>query len=39
LPARIDVRRLGHASLTTTDLARQIDYYTSVVGLILIARE
>jgi catechol-2,3-dioxygenase len=35
----IQVRRLGHATLTTPDIARQIDYYTEVVGLTLIARE
>jgi catechol 2,3-dioxygenase-like lactoylglutathione lyase family enzyme len=35
----IHVRRLGHATLTTPDIARQIAYYTEVVGLTLIARE
>ena len=31
----IQVRRLGHATLTTPDLDRQIAYYTEVVGLDL----
>ena len=35
----IQVRRLGHATLTTPDLDRQIAYYTEVVGLTLIERE
>ncbi len=35
----IDVRRLGHATLWTPDLERQIDYYTEVVGLQLIERD
>jgi catechol 2,3-dioxygenase-like lactoylglutathione lyase family enzyme len=35
----IQVRRLGHATLTTPDLDRQIDYYTEVVGLALIERD
>jgi catechol 2,3-dioxygenase-like lactoylglutathione lyase family enzyme len=34
----INVRRLGHATLTTPDIARQIAYYTEVVGLSLIER-
>ena len=34
----IDVRRLGHATLTTGDLGRQIAYYTEVVGLTLAER-
>ena len=34
----IDVRRLGHATLWTPDLERQIEYYTEVVGLQLIER-
>jgi catechol-2,3-dioxygenase len=29
------VRRLGHATLTTPDIDRQIAYYTEVVGLTL----
>src|SRR5262245_4833230 len=35
----IAVRRLGHATLTTSDIDRQIAYYTEVVGLTLVARE
>jgi catechol-2,3-dioxygenase len=35
----IAVRRLGHATLTTPDIERQVAYYTEVVGLTLIARE
>jgi catechol 2,3-dioxygenase-like lactoylglutathione lyase family enzyme len=35
----IDVRRLGHATLTTPDVERQVAYYTNVVGLGLVARE
>ena len=34
----IDVRRLGHATLWTPDIERQIEYYTEVVGLQLIER-
>src|SRR5512133_2627823 len=34
----IQVRRLGHATLTTPDLDRGIDYYTEIVGLPLIDR-
>ena len=34
----IKVRRLGHATLTTPDLDRQIAYYTEVVGLVLLER-
>jgi catechol 2,3-dioxygenase-like lactoylglutathione lyase family enzyme len=34
----INVRRLGHATLTTPDLERQVAYYTDVVGLVLIER-
>ena len=35
----ISVRRLGHATLTTPDLARQVAYYIEVVGLTLVERE
>jgi len=35
----IQVRRMGHATFDTTDLDKQIDYYTQVTGLSLIARE
>ena len=34
----INVRRLGHATLTTPDIDRQIAYYTEVVGLTLVER-
>ena len=34
-----DVRRLGHATLTTPDLDRQVAYYTEVVGLTLLERD
>jgi catechol 2,3-dioxygenase-like lactoylglutathione lyase family enzyme len=35
----IAVRRLGHATLTTPDLDRQVAYYTEVVGLTLLERD
>ena len=35
----IQVRRIGHATLETPDIDRQIDYFTSIVGLVLAARE
>jgi catechol 2,3-dioxygenase-like lactoylglutathione lyase family enzyme len=35
----IAVRRISHATYETPDLARQIDYYTQVIGLGLAARE
>src|SRR5262250_2568123 len=35
----ISVRRLGHATLTTPDLVRQVAYYTEVVGLTLLERD
>jgi catechol 2,3-dioxygenase-like lactoylglutathione lyase family enzyme len=34
----IGVKRLGHATLTSPDIERQIAYYTDVIGLTLIAR-
>ncbi|HEY7666186.1 MAG TPA: VOC family protein, partial [Xanthobacteraceae bacterium] len=34
----IEVRRLGHATLTTPDLDRQLAYYTEIVGLTVIER-
>ena len=34
----IQVRRLGHATLTTPDIERQIAYYTEIIGLTLIER-
>src|SRR5262245_37963406 len=35
----IAVRRLGHATLTTPDIGRQVAYYTEVVSHTLVARE
>src|SRR6478736_6388098 len=35
----LQVKRIGHATLTTPDLARQLDYYTRVLGLCTVARE
>ncbi len=35
----INVRRLGHATLSTPDLARQVAYYTETIGLSLIERD
>jgi catechol 2,3-dioxygenase-like lactoylglutathione lyase family enzyme len=35
----IKVRRVGHATFETPDLDKQIDYYTQVNGLALIARD
>src|SRR5260370_42230482 len=34
----IEVRRLGHATLTAPDIEAQIGYYTEVVGLTLVER-
>ena len=34
----IQVRRLGHATLTTPDIEREVAYYTDVVGLTLVER-
>lgn len=34
----IQVRRLGHATLTTPDLEKQVDYYSEVVGLTLLEK-
>ncbi len=34
----VKVRRLGHATLSTPDIDRQIDYYSRVLGLIVIDR-
>jgi catechol 2,3-dioxygenase-like lactoylglutathione lyase family enzyme len=34
----INVKRLGHTTLTTPDIERQIAYYTEVVGLALVER-
>src|SRR5688500_633314 len=35
----IDVLRVGHATFTTPDLDRQVDYYSNVLGLIVIERD
>jgi catechol-2,3-dioxygenase len=35
----LQVKRIGHATLTTPDLERQLDYYTRVLGLSTVARE
>ena len=37
--AMINVRRLGHATLTTPDLDRAIEYYNEVLGLNVVARD
>ena len=34
----IQVKRLGHATFTTPDLERQIDYWTRVIGLQIVDR-
>ncbi|MCC6780084.1 MAG: VOC family protein [Hyphomicrobiales bacterium] len=33
------MKRLGHATLVTPELERQLDYYTQVIGLSLVAKE
>jgi catechol 2,3-dioxygenase-like lactoylglutathione lyase family enzyme len=35
----IDIRRLGHATFTTPDPERQIEYYSEVLGLIVTERD
>ena len=35
----IDIRRAGHATFTTPDLERQVDYYSEVLGLIVTERD
>src|SRR3954463_6161114 len=35
----VQPRRIGHATLETTDLERQIAYWTEVAGLVLAERE
>ena len=35
----IKIRRISHATFETPDLQRQIDYYTGVVGLVMLAKE
>ena len=34
----IPVRRISHATFETTDLARQIAYYSNVIGLSVLSR-
>jgi catechol 2,3-dioxygenase-like lactoylglutathione lyase family enzyme len=34
----IDVKRLGHASLATPDVAKQVDYWTAVMGFQVVDR-
>ena len=34
----LQVKRLAHATLTTPDIEKQIDYYTDVLGLCAIER-
>lgn len=34
----IQARRVGHVTLSTPDLARQVDYYTQVLGLAVVER-
>ena len=34
----IQVKRLGHATLTTPDLEKQVDYYSEVVGLTVLEK-
>ena len=35
----IKIKRVGHATLTTPDLERQLEYYTDIIGLSLIERD
>ena len=35
----LQIKRAGHSTLTTPDIERMIDYFTSIVGLSLAARE
>jgi catechol 2,3-dioxygenase-like lactoylglutathione lyase family enzyme len=35
----LQVKRVGHATLSTPDIERQIDYYTHVMGLSVVGRE
>jgi catechol 2,3-dioxygenase-like lactoylglutathione lyase family enzyme len=35
----INVRRLGHATFTTPNLAEQVDYYTRIIGLSLVHQD
>lgn len=33
------IRRIAHASFETTDIEKQVDYYTNVLGLTLTAKD
>ena len=35
----LQVKRVGHSTLSTPDLERMVDYFTRIVGLTLVARE
>jgi catechol-2,3-dioxygenase len=35
----LQVKRVGHSTLTTLDLERMVDYFTRIVGLSLVTRE
>jgi catechol 2,3-dioxygenase-like lactoylglutathione lyase family enzyme len=35
----IQAKRIGHATFTTPDIDRQIDYYRQIIGLSLVSRE
>ena len=35
----IQVKRLGHATFTTTDMEKQLEYWTQVIGLCVVARD
>ncbi len=35
----VKLRRIGHATFETPDLDRMVDYYTEVLGLVLVERE
>jgi catechol 2,3-dioxygenase-like lactoylglutathione lyase family enzyme len=35
----VQVKRVGHLTLTTPDIERQLDYYTRILGLQLVGRE
>jgi catechol 2,3-dioxygenase-like lactoylglutathione lyase family enzyme len=35
----LQVKRIGHATLTTPDIARQLDYWTNVIGLTVAGKE
>jgi len=35
----LQVKRVGHSTLSTPDLERMVDYFIRIVGLTLVARE